>query len=190
MDTLPAAPRTILSDSDLLETCKQGDLRLFVVIFVTVICLTPLLVLFGVNIGFGLVMGGLGLLIVAALIIRWPILGFFGILGCVVLIEQNPLTIHDGTDQLNVYYWPPNFAGAIERPIGFLFLFIFLVLICHNLLKRHKPLLGGAFLLPLLFFLLCVSLGVLHGLMSGGKLKIIILEIRPFWYLFLSYLLA
>src|SRR5436305_411441 len=48
----------------------------------------------------------------------------------------------------------------------------------------------GKLFLPFLFFLLCVAGGIVHGLTSGGNLKIIVVEVRPFWYLFLSYLLA
>src|SRR5262249_51962853 len=44
--------------------------------------------------------------------------------------------------------------------------------------------------LPLLAFLLCVAVGVAHGLASGGTFRIIVLEVRPFIYLFESYLLA
>ena len=35
-----------------------------------------------------------------------------------------------------------------------------------------------------------VVVAVFHGLTSGGTLKIVVIEVRPFWYLFLSYLLA
>ena len=31
---------------------------------------------------------------------------------------------------------------------------------------------------------------LLHGIASGGDFKIIVLEVRPFWYLFVSYILA
>lgn len=174
----------------LLTPRKQNDLLLFIVIFVTVLSLTPLLVVAGVKVGFSLVLAGIGALLLAALVVRWPASGFYIIVGCVLLIEQNPLQYPDGTDRLYIFYWPPNMAGFIERPIGIVMLFVLLALVLHRLVKRQRPLWGGTLFLPFLFFLLCVAFGVMHGLISGGDFKIIVLEIRPLWYLFLSYLLG
>ncbi len=184
--------RTITNVSKLLATQRHSDTLLFLVIFFTVFGLTPLLVLAGATISFSLILGGLVALIAAALVVRWPVLGFWIVAGCAILIEQEPLTIntHILTDQLYIFAWPPKLAGLIERPIGFFILFIFLVFVFQHLVKRQRVLVGGKLLLPFLFFLLCVAMGVVHGLASGGNLKIIVLEVRPFWYLFLSYLLA
>jgi O-antigen ligase len=187
---IPTTASAIADVSTLQANQRKRNLFLFLVIFIILVCLTPLLILAGTAISFGLVLSGLVLLIVAGLIIRWPIIGFFLATGCAILIEQNPLKTPIVTDELNVFYWPPEFAGQVERPFGYLLLFIFLVQICHNLLKHKQPLQGGKFLLPLLCFLSCVVIGIVHGLASGGIFKIITLEIRPFWYLFLSYLLA
>src|SRR5438552_2105209 len=119
---------TIIDVTRLLATQRRSDALLFLVIFVTVFGLTPLLVLAGASIGFSMVMGGLMALIAAALVVLWPVLGFWIVAGCAVLIEQNPLTIntHILTDQLYIFAWPPSLAGLIERPIGFFILFIFL----------------------------------------------------------------
>src|SRR5438094_199415 len=111
----------------LLATRKRYDALLFIVIFVTVFSITPLLVLGGANIGFSLVLdvlGGLVLLTVSALIVLWPVTGFYVVVGLVVLIEEGPLSTPILTDRLNVFYWPPALEGLIERPIGFLFIFI------------------------------------------------------------------
>jgi O-Antigen ligase len=176
--------------SALIADYKRSDLILFIVIFVITLGITLLSVLAGTQIGFTIVLAILAALIAAALVVLWPAVGFFVVVGCAVVVEEAPLLTPIFTDRLNVYYWPPNLAGLIERPIGFLILFIFLVLICHRLINRQQPLRGGKLLWPYLFFLLCVAAGVLHGLASGGNFKIIVLEVRPFWYLFVSYLLA
>ena len=106
------------------------------------------------------------------------------LLGTVIL-SGAPVGIIPVINVLYVYYWAPGFEGQIERPIGYLIIFIFLVFIC-----REKALQGGKLLKPFLFFLFCVAYGVVNGLATDGDFKIIVLEIRPFWYLFAAYLLA
>src|SRR5260370_35600576 len=60
-----------------------------------------------------------------------------------------------------------------------------------NYFFKQKNLFGGGALSPpFLLYLLCVAFGVIHGMTSGGDFKTIILEGRPFWYMFVSYLLA
>lgn len=174
----------------LLALRKRDDIVLFIAIFVVVLGLTPLFILEGVNLSFGMLLGLLAALICAALVVRWPMMGFFVVLGCVVVIEQNPQPISTGTDHLNVFYWPPQLAGLIERPIGFLILLVIAILLCSHFIKRQTLLQGGALSGALVFFILCVVGGIVHGLVSHGDLKIIVVEVRPFWYLFLSYLLA
>lgn len=169
---------------------KRSEVVLFSTIFMIVLAITPLLVLSGATIGFNLVLAGLITLLVAALIVRWPIIGFYTVLGLVVLIEEAPLKTPILTDRLNIFYWPSSLEGIIERPIGFLFIFIILVFVTRRLLLRQQRQWGGPLLLPFLLFLLCISIGVIHGLTSGGDLKMTIGEIRPLWYLFVSYLLA
>jgi hypothetical protein len=174
----------------LLAIRKRDDLLLFIVIFVVVLSLTPLMILAGTSISFGILAGLLAALICAAVVVRWQRVGLFVVIGCVVVVEQNPLTMSTGTDHLNIFYWPPKLEGLIERPIGFLILFVFLVLFCHRFVKRQALLQTGVLFWPFLFFILCVAAGIVHGLLNHGNLKIIVVEVRPFWYLFESYLLA
>jgi O-Antigen ligase len=169
---------------------KRSDALLFIVIFVTVCILTPLLALVGSTISVSLVLGCLLVLIVAVLTTIWPMFGFYVVLGCIVLVESRPNYFPIFTDQLTIYYWPSGLEGLIERPIGFFILFVIFVFICHRLINHQRILQGGPLLLPFFFFLLCVAFGMLHGLATGGDFKTIVLEIRPFWYLFVSYLLA
>ncbi|WP_322480739.1 O-antigen ligase family protein [Thermogemmatispora sp.] len=195
MSSLPESPpqsrRRYRAYPDELATPPpaKGILPLWIALMLG-LALLPLLILAGVSIGFSIVVALLTTFAASLLIMRWPVCGLFLCLACVLLVEQNPLQIHIGTDQLNIFYWPPNMAGMIERPIGFLMLFTLFMAICHRLAKRYPLLEGGPLIWPFLAFLICVAIGVIHGLATGGDLKITVLEVRPLWYLFLAYLLA
>lgn len=186
----PVASKTPHTVSAILTAQKQREAWLFILIFVIVLSLTPLLAVAGMTVGFSMVVGGVAALAIAALVVRWPVTGFFVVAGCVVLIEQNPLTTSIFTDRLYIFNWPPQLQGLFERPIGFFFLFVFLILICYNLIKRRKALRGGALFLPFSLFMMCVAAGILHGLATGGSFRIIVLEVRPFLYLFEAYILS
>jgi hypothetical protein len=175
---------------ELPPTRKQNDTLLFIAIFVTVLGLTPLLVFVGTTISFGLLVGALVAVAATIIIVLRPIAGFYIIGICITLVEQSALTYPIITDRLNIFYWPPSLEGLIERPIGFLMILVLLVIAYRRLLKRQKPLSGGPLLLPFLLFLLCVAWAIFHGLTSGGNTKIIVVELRPFWYLFVSYIIA
>ena len=184
----PIASKGFQSVTTLLANRKWGNLLLFIAILIGTLCLV-LGVMDGIAIGFSLVLPVLALLVISALVIRWPIVGFFVIVGCTLLIEQNPLAILNQSP-IYVFAWPTGLEGLPDRPLGFFMLFVLLILFLHGLLKRQKLLQGGELFLPFLFFLLCVVWGIVHGLTSGGDLKIIVNEVRSFWYLFLGYILA
>ncbi|HLI05176.1 MAG TPA: O-antigen ligase family protein [Ktedonobacteraceae bacterium] len=170
---------------------RRSDRLLFGSIFIIALALAPLMVLAGSVIGFSSLLAYTAVLVALILIARWPIVGFYVVAACALLVEQDPLTVNGKVSYyLYIFYWPPQLAGLIERPIGFLMLYILLVVICHRFAKREKLLQGGKLFGALLVFLLCVAMGVVHGLVTGGDLKIIVLEVRPFWYLFMSYILA
>jgi hypothetical protein len=168
------------------------DRLCYIVIFVTALGLLPLSLLGGAKLGFGFILAILPILLIAVLIMRWPVAGFYATIACVVLIENGPLPFPDGTDGLPIFHWPIGsvFEGSIERPIGFFFIFIFFILISSRFIRRQKLLQGGQLLIPFVLYLLCVAGGIVHGLTSGGSLKNVVLEVRPFWYLFVSYMLA
>src|SRR5262249_24771503 len=80
--------------------------------------------------------------------------------------------------------------GNIERPIGYFMLAILTVLAIAGLMTRRRTIAGGRIFFPFLIFIFFLALGVLYGLATGGTFKIIVLEVRPWWYLFLAYILA
>ena len=170
---------------------KSDDLKLFLIVFVVALGLAPMLVLAGLKIGFSMILGILAALVIAVLTVRRPVFGLFVSLGAAVLIEESALSVAtDFTDHLYVFYWPPSLEGLIDRPVGLLFLLILVVVVIYGLIKREKSLQGGPLIAPFGLFMLCVVLGVVHGLMTGGTFRVIVLEIRPLWYLFVTYLLA
>lgn len=164
---------------------------IYLVILAFTIGLTPLLMLGGAGSGYTTM---LALLVGVALVaLMWwrPVIGLYVIAICAVVVEQEPLPYNIFTDHLNIFYWPPRLDGSMpERPIGLLLLFILAIFIFQRLLARKRVLQGGALLWPFLFLLGCVVMGIGRGLSSGGTMRIIVLEVRPFWYLFISYLIA
>src|SRR5947209_12893261 len=155
------APQLVNTVSDIYLAQRRSDRLLFILIFVAVFILTPLLALAGTVVGFSTVLGISVVLIILVLIALWPVVGFFVVAACALLVEQDPLVLNGAPAYLlYVFYWPPRYAGLIERPIGFLMIYIFLVLLCHQFVKRRTLLQGGNLFLPFLFFLLCVACGV------------------------------
>src|SRR5579864_1729677 len=176
--------------STLLSSRTRHDIILFIVLFVTILSFTPMLAFWGVSAGLALALGVVVAPILAAVFVRWPILGLYLIAFCAFAIENEPLATPVGTDNLYIFYWPPQLAGFIERPIGLLMLLTLFLWILHRLIKRESLLEGGALIWPFTLYILCVVGGVVYGLAHGGDPKVITVEFRPFWYTFLSYVLA
>jgi hypothetical protein len=176
--------------STLLTVRKRKDTILFVVLFCTLLGLTPLLMISGVAVGFSVLIALLAVLLLTISIVRWPSLGLFVLAGCVFLFEQEPLPIPILTDSLYVFHWPVQLEGFVERPIGVLIIFSLVLWVIHQLAKRRQLLRGGALMIPFSLFMLCVVSGALYGLASGGNLKIVVVQVRPLWYLLVSYVMA
>src|SRR5260370_15189691 len=124
--------KTIRTVPALLICQKKSDALLFTVIFVTALGITPILILAGASIGFSVLLGLIAALAIAISIVCWPVIGFFVVAGCVVLVEQEALPTSIFTDRLYIFYWPPRFTGLVERPIGFLLLFSLFMKSCHS----------------------------------------------------------
>ncbi len=176
--------------STLLKERKRSEQFLFLLLFLSTLCLVPLLVIGGVAFGFGTVAALIGILLLGALVVRWPVVGFFLVVTGALVIDQSPLALLGNKPEVYVFYWPPSLEGLPDRPIGFFIVFVLLVTLMHGLLRRQKTLRGGALLPAYLFLMLCVLWGIVHGLMGSGNIKIMVNEVRPFWYLFLGYVLG
>lgn len=178
------------SVSSFMAVRKRNDSALFIVLFFILLGVTPFFVLAGVTFGISVLLGGLAVAILVIMIVRWPSLVVYVMAGCAFLIEQEPLATPVLTDHVYIFYWPPQLEGFIERPIGLIALFALSVWLMRRFVVRQPFLQRGGLWLPFSLYMLCVIGGALYGLMSGGDLKIIVVEIRPFWYMFLAYLLA
>ena len=177
--------------STLLASHKRHDILLFVILFVALLGITPLLALWGVSVGISFVLGIIAALILAAILVRWPVIGLFLVAASAFMIEEEPLAgTPIFTDHLYVFYWPPQLEGFIERPIGILLLITLLLWIFYRLVQRRPLLQGGALIGPFVFYMICVFGAVAYGLATGGNIKIVMVQFRPFWYTFLSYILA
>ena len=163
----------------------------YVVIFVVTLGLTPLLIIAAASFGFAQTLATIGALFALAIVPWRPIFGLYLMVTCAVVIEQEPLLAGPiGTDRLYIFTWPARLQGNIERPIGYFCLVILAVIILARLVRRQRPLIGGRLFYPFVLFFAALLVGVLHGLASGGTFRIIVLELRPWWYFFLAYLLA
>jgi len=185
----PSTPSSALL-RELEEQRARRNRLWFALVCGALLLLTPVVVFGVLDMGVGLFVALPVILVLCIVIARRPQLGFLVITLCVVCIDQAPQLVPIFTDKLYVYFWPPALEGLIERPIGFLFLFLLFVLICRHLVKREKLLHGGGLIVPFGLFLLSVVVAAAYGYLSGGTLKIIVVEIRPFIYFFESYLLA
>src|SRR5260370_15661514 len=182
--------RLYKTDSTYQMQNKRGNTLFFIVMFTNAIISIPLLVVAGANVGYNMVLVGIVVIVAVIAIMLSPIVGFYIVALSALIIEEEPIFTPIGTDRVNIFYWPSAYAGLIERPIGFLILFVFFVIIYRRFTSRQPLLEGGALLIPFLLFLLCLAIGIAHGCTTGAAFNIVVLEIRPFWYIFVSYLLA
>jgi hypothetical protein len=191
----PSAPEpaTSVTSAGSPHRSSQGRLSasIYFVLFIVTVVLTPVLILSGAIVGSTQILAAIVALVALALIPWRPLIGLYILTICAVVIEQEPLTgTPIGTDHLYIFSWPPNLAGLPERPIGFFILAVLGIIVLTRILFRRRPLYGGKLFYPFIFFLGCVAMGIVHGLTSGGDFRIMVLEIRPWWYFFVSYILA
>jgi len=164
----------------------------YFLLFVGTLTLTPLLVYVGWSQGYTTVLAAIAALVALAVVPWRPILGLYIVVACAVVIEQEALVgTPIFTDHLYIFFWPVRLDGIMpERPIGFFMLAVVLILVFVRLFTRKRALYGGRLFYPFMALLACLAMGALHGMTSGGAFRIIILEVRPWWYLFVTYILA
>jgi hypothetical protein len=187
---LPMISETRNTVSGLQAGRRKREMWLFIVLFITLLGFVPLFVLEGTNTSFGLPLAIVGIVVLALVIVRWPIIGLYTVAASALLLEQQPLSTPIFTDHLYVFFWPPQLAGFFERPIGLLILLTFFIWLFPRLLRREQLLRGGGLWVPFSLYMLCVVGGAVYGLATGGDLKVIVVEFRPFWYMFTSYIMA
>jgi hypothetical protein len=171
---------------------QRGDDRMFWIFAGAAVLLTPPLVLAVDRVGLGVVFSGLVVIMLLATIALQPIVALYVVAFSAILIEEDQPPYDIWTNHLPIFSWPARSAleGFVERPIGLLLIYAFVVLLARRLAQRQPALRVGALFWPLLCFLMCAVGGALHGLATGGSLKLVVVAFRPLWYLFLAYLLA
>src|SRR2546421_1538897 len=131
-----ATPETIGAVSALIASRRRKDILLFIMLFLTLLGLTPLFILGGAAVGFAVLFGSLAVLLLTILVFRWPTLGFYLVALSVFLIEQEPLVTPIFTDNLYVFHWPAQLEGFIERPIGILIIFTLTFWLIQRFVQR------------------------------------------------------
>lgn len=170
---------------------RAGESRYILAVMALTIALVPVAIYLQLRLGFGLTIGLLIAASLTVLMLFWPVVGVYVLALCAIIVEQGQLKFPIFTDHLYVFSWPLSLQGLPERPIGFLALFLIGLVITRRLIRRRgAPFELGPMFWPFAALLGCVAIGVAHGLTSGGDPKIVVLEVRPFWYLFVAYLLA
>jgi hypothetical protein len=169
---------------------QRREQRQFAVTFLAAVLLALAVTMVGLTHGFRLVFGLIAVLVVLILFVRWPLCSLYAVAACALIVDWVPLSVPIGTDRLPIWAWPASISGMPDRPIGVVLLFALGVLLVRRLAVREGGLRGGPLLWPFVLFLLAIAIAVVHGLATGGSLKITSMEIRPFEYLFLAYLLA
>lgn len=191
MQQLAPREQTKLSVTELRRQTQRATTGLYLGILLLTVGLAPFMVYLNGRYGMGLTLGGFAAVILIVLTARVPVFGFYALTFAAVVIEQDALTTPIGTDRLYIFSWPARLSGLPERPIGFYILAVILIFVAIRLATRKGlAVRGGALLWPFLAFLACVVMGIVHGMATGGDFRIIVLEIRPFWYLFTTYLIA
>src|SRR5437773_9718468 len=93
--------RKLITDvTEQIAAQKRDDIMVFIAVFVIVLSLTPALILGGVTLGFAVILGIIAALTCGFVVVRWPIVGLFLVVGSVVLIEQNPRAYNIVTDHI------------------------------------------------------------------------------------------
>lgn len=162
---------------------ERGDTRLFIALAGAGVLAVMAGAYAGATVGYPIALAVLGLLVLASLLLRWPILGFYIVAAAAVMVDEQAGTLY-------VFSWPPALEGFIERPIGVLVFFVLAVLVLQRFATRQRLIEGGGLIVPYLIFIGLVAVGFLHGLATGGDLKTAVVAVRPLWYLFISYVLA
>ena len=104
--------------SKVLISRKRSNQILFLVIFLVMLCLVPLMVVAGLAAGLNLLLALVGIIIVIALLVRGQWLDFV-VLLCTLLVDQNPLPLLGNGPNIYVFYWPTSLQGLPDRPSVF-----------------------------------------------------------------------
>ena len=136
----------------------------------------------------------LGLIIIATVIWRSPMIGLYILLAAAVLIEENPLGFGAAlTDQIP-FFRDINGVIAVRgvwaNPAEVIMVITAVALILRSEPSGRPRLRAGPIFLPFTAFIVMIAIGVAHGALTGGDLKISFWTVRAIAYIYLGYLLT
>lgn len=138
--------------------------------------------------------GFFAVLLVAPLVLRRPVVGLYILMGAAVVVETDQLSFGmQGTSALPFFRDLNSVTGIRGFWINPAELLI-LITAAGWLLRegagdrvKLKPM---PLLAPVTVFIAAVAFGVIHGLITGGDVKIALWTVRPLAYFYLAYLLT
>ncbi len=136
----------------------------------------------------------LGLIVVVTVIWRSPIIGLYVLMAAAVLIEQNPLGFGDAlTDQIPIFQDINGIIavrGIYLNPVEVVMVITAVAWILRSEASGRPRLEAGPIFLPFTAFIFMVAIGVVHGVLTGGDVKISFWTVRAIAYIYLGYLLT
>jgi hypothetical protein len=135
------------------------------------------------------------LLFALGLVLRSPVIGFFGLFAAALLIPIIPLGYSDSlTDNIPFFLnlsdvGSLNVSGLGITPAEILMVVVFTGLIAAWAVKRQsRP--AGRLMIPYLIFGFAVLIGEINGLVHGGDFKLSLWELRPQAYGLAMFVMA
>ena len=131
---------------------------------------------------------------------RFPSLILYVTLAAACLFEMFQMSFADSLTDRVPFFWNVNTIIAVYThvnvkavPLNLIEVFLLTAGICsvfRSVFTGTARLRGGVLLLPILIYLGFVTVGWVHGLVTGGDFKISLQEVRSQFYFLLTYLMA
>jgi hypothetical protein len=136
----------------------------------------------------------LGFIFVVAAIWRNPMVGPYILMAAAVLIEENPLGFGASlTDQIPIFHDINGIMavrGVYLNSIEVILLITAAAWLLRSEVSGRPHFQTGPIFLPFTAFIGMILLGVVHGVLTGGDIKISFWTIRAIAYIYLAYLLT
>jgi hypothetical protein len=136
----------------------------------------------------------LAAVILVPIIFRRPVIGVYILMATGVIIEEAPLKFGDSlTDQLPLFHDINGIIavrGVYVNPAEVLMVVTAIGLLLKSSASGRPRLVGGPVFIPFTAFMAMIAFGVVHGVLTGGDLKISLWTTRGLAYFYISYLLT
>lgn len=133
-------------------------------------------------------------LIAVPLILRKPIAGLYILFAAAVIVETDPLTFGLSATSSIPLFRDVNGLTGIKgmwvNPVELIAVLTAVGWLLRNQAGERLQFKPAPLFAPLTVFTAIVAFSVVHGLITGGDIKIALWTVRPLAYLYLAYLLA